>query len=398
MSDLIWSAYGFEIDGDKIWFVPYWYNFLCCYSLKNKKFERIEFIPEDNGIELSYANLVKVNDNIILIPDNASHICIYNICERSFWTKRLKGIEDEIDKFYAYGLWEDSIFFFAGKYPLILKLNLKKKEIKYIDDWKEKINTEGGILCFQFDYYVEKQKVYLLSAITNQIMIFDMESESVQVKNVGESTEIYSTIECFGKNTFLLTDQSGNCILTNLDNAKYEKIENIIEGFVAHRFLKERVCFSDSVRYGKWVYLIPGQANKILKFSIENKVIEEASIDNILNKEKIIDSAWQGGIFSMVQERNGWLYGFHVLKGVFFRINLETEQTEYYPIFLKELKKEELLDLLSDRLSKRCVVESDAAYASLKMLMELIQESKHGEILNPKKSIVGKRIFNALNI
>lgn len=387
LTNLVWATYGFVLDDDKIWFASYWNNVLCCYSLKEKRVERAEIIPEDDEVELSFSNLVKVGNEIVIIPANALNIYIYDIEERKFSKIELGEGNVGFNKFFGYGLWKENIFLFPGKCTEILKINLITKKISHIKEWNKKIETDGEIVCFQFDHYVCGEKVYLLSAVTNKVLIFNMATEEEEIISVGEKNKIYSTITYLDIDKFLLTDEEGNCILLNLKDSSFEIIKNTVEGFISHKYDTKRACMSDGVKWENCVYLFPAQANKILKLSLIDNTLSEV----VLNCD-IPSMSWKGESFSLFERQRNYIYGFWIDKRILISMNLETEEVEYIPIEVDSLNEKQLLDTLFQRLKKGSVQESVAPFATLEMIIKCLENKNFGtnEI---KEIIIGKEIY-----
>ena len=186
MKDLVWAAYGFDIKGENIWFCSYWDNFLCCYSLAEKRVIRIEEIPEHGKQrEFLFSNVAIVDTNLIaLIPSNAASLFLYNIENRSFMEFPVDIPEGIHNKFCGYAKYNDYLYIFPVNCDVIIRLNLKSKEIHRISDWNNEIETTGSIMAFQMKNCICGENIFLISAVSNKIMRFRMSDFSDYAKSV----------------------------------------------------------------------------------------------------------------------------------------------------------------------------------------------------------------------
>lgn len=391
MKDLIWTSLHFGLDKGKVWFVPYWHNLLCCYSLETHMLERIEVIPDENDASLLFDNMVIIGEEIILIPANSTYVFFYNMESRVFSKITLPEQVTGYNKFCACGIWKKNLFLFPGRYPMIMKINLETRESAYITDWSSKIETEGEITCFQFNYLVLNEKVYLVSSLTNKIMIYDMEKESEEIIELGDKTDIFSTITYLENDTFLLTDEKGNCNIADFKNRAMTKYENDIPEFVTHRFEARRACFSDALKYREFVYVFPAQANKVFKFSLIDHSFKEMCWENEYEAKR-----WDGERYSLFQRDKDVIYGFDALKGVLLEIDLEHEKVCCEPISLENIDDSKIFNIIEDKHKRQAVIrETSESYMGLRNLMMYIQ-AENSALDYSQKSSVGKTIYQEI--
>lgn len=400
MKDLVWAAYGFDIKGENIWFCSYWDNFLCCYSLAEKRVIRIEEIPEHGKQrEFLFSNVAIVDTNLIaLIPSNAASLFLYNIENRSFMEFPVDIPEGIHNKFCGYAKYNDYLYIFPVNCDVIIRLNLKSKEIHRISDWNNEIETTGSIMAFQMKNCICGENIFLISAVSNKIMRFRMSDESYQIYKVGKSTK-YCTMTHLKDEKFLLSDDEGNCTITDLKTENYTLYENKIPNFASHRYDVDRATFIDEFIYNDKVYLIPGQANMIVEFSIGQKEIRSAhindvmvcDIENINKKNKI----WTGEKYSFMHLIENVCYGFMIAEKVFIKWNLDLNCISKYQLAF-DFNKEDFEKIMQHILEQKIVKENEAEYMSLNNYIKHCFLWEKQINYKEKQYIIGESIYHKI--
>lgn len=364
---LLWSVTGFEIDNDELWFVSYWNSFLCCYSLKEERIKIIEPVPKAQHIECAYCNIAISEDIVILIPCCANNIAFYDKKEKKFFFKEFSEKNVKFDKFFGYKIWNNNLYLFGIRYPAILKMDLSTKEIAYLTEWTNKIKTGLMSICFQTDYYIDKCKVYMLSALENQVMIFNVETEKSEILKIGEEGAVYSTITKIDKNLFLLTTQNGDCVIADIQHNSFVKTKNELSNFIPYRYDNRYSNFMDAIRHGEDIYFFPGQANKIVKYSLKDNMFEEKH----WFEDCIGDMTCKGNLFSKIKEIDDYLYGFELETNLFWKFNLQTKAIKYFEIKMEMLDENLRLQIMQKVLAEQPIKETD--YLSLEAYINVLK-------------------------
>lgn len=385
IKDCLWSL-DFAIDGACIWFVPFWYNLLCCYNVRDGKIETMMELPEANHLWALYNKIVKVDSRIILIPNNATKLCIYDTAIQNWKTFEIEESKGQQDLFCAYGIWNEVLYLFPQSYPYIVKLDLSTYKLEHM-----KMREGKGV---QKESCTVASKIYFLPRHTNHVLIYDMDDHSIIEKEVGDSKDEYFTICNVKPNQFYLSNQNGDIIVWDEVSGEITKHNNSIEDFaVDNGKVSYYGVLNNSVFDEKYVYFVPGAANKALKIDRETNEIEEMYLDNNLHnvKKELYANI---PMYSKVKFRDGQMYGFDMGDKKFFYIDCEKQQRYEYTIEMDDTwkdKADEWYDV-HGKYTNICRGEYGTYYLHLyQMLRKITRENISME--NMLKEEVGQAIY-----
>lgn len=385
--DYLWSYY-YEFDDQYVWFVPYWHNFLCCYNLHDKKMELMRELPGDSYIAGYYVNIAKVKHRIYILPASAIDILIYDIEEDCFGKIPLVDKKIRIDKFLSYYIWNDNLYVFPGSYPAILKINLHTNKVEYQEKIFEKIGFRYGHLIFQLEYFCSRNKLYFLSTENNQVIVFDLQNESVSTVEVGDKSNIYRTICGDEDGTIYLSNQQGDIVISN--GTSSVTIPNTLQNEE-----KDRVGFKCSINTDKEIYFFSEYLNQIIVLNKDRMCLEEAEWLEKEVCEGKEDELWQGSTFGMFQKTGENIYGSNIKTKQFFVIDVKEKNIVKYIIeasitekYISEIWKK------YTGIKEKVMCEFNVEYLTLNtFLNELNIEQGNTKKTSPE---VGKRIFDNL--
>lgn len=377
MKNLVWSGLGYDFDEyGNIWFVSYWNSFLCCYSIKERKLMRIEVIKDKSSQNAFLFSDVKIFGNeIVLVPANAFCIYIYDISKREFTEINIRNsIREQGNKFMSCVLFQDELYMVPYSCPSIFAINRFSKKIREVINFNGMIELEGDLSSFRYSFCTVGNSFYLVSALTNKILKFNMETERVSIYNVGDSNDRYSTITNLSKNEFAMFTQNGDCVIWNLEKESYSKFKSSFEdfGFVKTEDLRG-AAFTDSVRIGDILYAFPSLCNTGICFSIKDQSFTKVFSD-FANKYDDYMGLYDTVGFSRIKVVGNHLYGFSRKKGIFFDADLSLNNIDYHSITIP--CSNELLDgLLKDMLSEKAVLEqAEVDFLSLESLVHMVSK------------------------
>ena len=364
----VFSAYGFVIDDDSVWFVPYYYNYLCRYSLKDDRCLLCKRIPEDVELVLSFANLLKYNNQIILIPDNANTIFIYDIDKDEFDSIELDTqVHGVIDKYYGYALKKNILYMFGAALDDIIKIDLCNKSVQHLGSWKKDFHGETRILYFQLDYLRNDNYVYLLSKNSNEILRLNLDGDTFETISIRYATEsVFSTI-CKISEGFFLTDEKGNGYIFDENFELQRKIEKSKE--YAIQSIKGRyfACFMDSVYNDNHVMAFPGSCDSVVEFDLNNLMVSASMpFDSAPQNEK-----WSGVELSMIQQIGKKIYGFRPSNMSFFTMNIERRDIVYHYFELQLTYQDKIYELKKDA-RQGIIIEGNKLEDELSIFMGLV--------------------------
>lgn len=132
MNNYVWAHESFDIYDGVVWFVPYYIDLLCGYSLIKKKIVSVVNLPELYSDEDRYLNVKAVDGNLIIIPSYSEYIHIYNIKTQKFYSHKVsKGLSAKYFQCYN----EDGVIYvlpYTSKD--MIKIELRKDDIPNFEE------------------------------------------------------------------------------------------------------------------------------------------------------------------------------------------------------------------------------------------------------------------------
>lgn len=273
------SFLGGYIDDNKIWFSNTFYNGLFYFDLTDK---RIQFVCRIESEKIKsrslFSNIVKIDDKLVLVPDQAESIVIYDIR-----TNKLKTIKldykynlycekyGKFNKFSCAIPYKNSVFIIGCRWPLIVILDLKTEKVKYITDCFEKnqdfLNLEN-ILAIE-NYAVLNDIAYVPMFACEYIMKIDLKNNKVFWVKIENDQQGFSGIALDGDNFWLSPSGYSSIVCWNEKNGKIRKYE-IDYSKYAQVDRTYRNCIVAETK----ILFLPDQ--------IENLVIIDKEQDNII--------------------------------------------------------------------------------------------------------------------
>ena len=373
----VWS-YGVAMEGDLIWFVPYWHNLLCCYSLRNQKMEYQIEIPQEDAVEGLYHNLVKAGNDIVLIPGSASQICVFDTERRIFRTYPLPAMEVRMNKFLNSAVYGDKVYLFPLCAPLVLCVDLKNDRVRYMDDWAKNCSyaVGGNILgrqCYQYGHMA-----YLLLASDNGFMECDLAAESIRIVHCGEQEERYIAICRMTDEKLWLMNQKGeSCICKRAQTGSETAV--ILEADSSGREWTDQEPSVICAIYDRdTTYFFPGQGIRMFGLGADHRFVERKKFYQNFEDYKESGDYKAGTAVSVLEQDGDYAFGFHTVEQYFFALNLQTETMKKYDIALDGLPMDytkKCLEKQKDWL-KGAFPEMEIAYLRLSYFLRMVQSGQ----------------------
>ena len=149
--------------GDKIFFSAACMDAICMLDIRNRQSHILCRINQKNPFAyVQYKKTVCVNDEIWFFPVFSEEIAIYDLNKVSFlkFNKSWNGNYNEkisyIDMFSSIVPVGDYIYACGFGVPVIMKIDIRTKEIKYINDWVKEVDSRilnGDVCGFIGDVY-----------------------------------------------------------------------------------------------------------------------------------------------------------------------------------------------------------------------------------------------------
>lgn len=341
--DYIWTHGGFAIDGDCVWFVPYWENILCRYNMNTHKTEKTILFPNIKKLAAGVFNVIKRGNYVVSVPAFEQDLYIYNDKEGIMKQYELKRGSYVLERFYCCTNWGDSIYMFPVSYDSILKIELGKDQISDIV-----IPDIKGRTFVNFEQI--KSKVYLVDK-TNTILVFDMKSETGQLLKWGEKNRTYMTIRAVGDNKFALTDEEGYLFFYDEGEDEEYRFE-----YGCETMIKDTLVIKDTL------YLFPFALHKpVVKINLHSYEIEKLYFSENKNYRQ-----WLPIAFSIPKVQNDKIYVMHTNQRCLYVLDNEGKQLEHMYMEMGELDNETKDSLYRVAQREGLLNENDAPYATLK--------------------------------
>ncbi len=370
-----WTAYGSALDGDVLWYVNYRGTLLCCYSVKEKKMKKVEVIPyKGKRSQLLYSNVLKTGNWLILIPANAFEVCLYDVETGAFKKLYLNIPTDSFNTFCGAAVWNDYVYLFPYNYRYIVKLNLKEKQTEQVCDVQGLVRTELDRMIFQYACVQKEQTVFFLSAVENKILCFDMDAESVMVKEVGEADAVFSTLTLMDDGRFVSIDQRGRIYIISEDLISWEICDCATEIGLDKEMEGNTKPYADCICMDNKIFFFPTAIDALLEYQIDKKSVRRIAIHEE-EKTDYQEAMWAENIrFSLLHIWNNQICGFYTKTGKFFLFHPDDDQMKFYEAdsYLGEIESGRIMKQM---MRQGAVLESNHSYDSLTRFLNVLLES-----------------------
>lgn len=240
-------------------------------------------------------------------------------------TKQLRFIkiqyEDNIycaNKFYSAHRFGDYLFFFPGKYPYIVRLNVLNDEIVRFPIDTNQLNTGSNELLFSESIYCFNNKVYLGAWNTGIIVSFDLISGQIEYYKTDVNDGIRSL--CGYKDIIIAADAKGYIYI--LDTLKGStKVKRIL--------CEQGKCFRKSiVKNGKAFFLSEDDGEYyVIDIETMNYHMGKIKTDKIISEE---------GPYGKLYDENGYIYILDTKKKRIILLDDEFKIIGYSEILIKK--------------------------------------------------------------
>ncbi len=329
-----WAPFGWYYDcgNETIWFVDYWSNLLCEYSLSDKSYKSLTAISSKtyNDQSCLYSDIKRIGDNLLLSPCNADNPVLYNISRKEFQTISIDGFLSGFNRYGLLELYNDSVYMFPYAENNICKIDLRTNMCCCVGlkITKNKIK-DGDISLFQMQHSRKGNIVVFLSALSNEVYIFDMENENIKTIRVGDISDIFNTVVSLEDGNYLLSLQNGNFYIVDLINNRIVDRINDQSGIITETNEDERgPLYMDSVLHKRIVWNFPYQAKYIKGIDVES--LEIKTIDLSPYRMEDYNERWQVAGFSMIEKTNSGFVGFWNRKGKLFVMSEDGKKIWFY--------------------------------------------------------------------
>lgn len=270
------------IEKDYGYFFSYERNGLFKVDLKKWEIELLTTFEEyPISSERLYANIVKLEDWLILIPMQADKFAAYNL--NSFEKKYLavpeiKGKYKKSAKFLSAFVFEQKVFIIGHSFPGIVKIDLNDWNSELLIDLSEKY---GGIDETKDAFRYCKllgNNIYAVSAYDDDVLIFDLCSEKSAFKTINCKTQGFATwFKC--ENYYVFVSQYEKVLVRyDCETGSVQEISIPDKSAVCEC---TNLMYSNSLEYNEFEIIIPLGNEQIVVFNRLSEKMTFVCIDEI---------------------------------------------------------------------------------------------------------------------
>ena len=212
------TPYGFLEDEETLWITLSDRNTLICI---NKNTDEIEdmFIECGYITDLeAYRRIVKVGDELLLVPCNSDYYVIYDLKKKTFCYEQIRDFAKPSNEEYLTKVRfttaianRSKAYMFGGFYPAVVKYDYKSKEFCYYTDWIEEIDsmTVKGDACGHFgkDCMIQDDTIIVPVACTNGILLWNTKNDTYRTMFFDDGFRGYYSIAACNKKSIWLSSR-----------------------------------------------------------------------------------------------------------------------------------------------------------------------------------------------
>lgn len=402
--DILRHVVGGVLDNDNMWLITDALGCLFRYSLSRTELELEAVFPEPlQSVRGAFEQMVKLENEIYLIPRMAKDIYCYHLLEKKFQKLNIPFEGFLADKKMR-AVVQGKYIYCINRFPdVVIKIDSVTKEVKMF--WEDiKQYTKGGSESIVYRMYKEPclyQGEVIWPNYSNTLTVFSTEKEKFytitleerpcgrieRFSNVfGEMLEDWIVgITAFGDTLWLFSFEgkifqyhNGTRRIENqlLDNYVRYVDDDRIRGYIIY----------DIVALNKGLWIIPSYKNKCIKYcGLEQ--YEEAFTDYAEN--------WKGNRRSYCKILNGtniWLYSYY--ESCFYVLNTEDDSVSKQTIYISYAK----LSKGNTEFERMLVKDENYCFDDLEYLYKkLLAEDKETETQKKATSdTIGRQIYQAM--
>jgi len=378
LNNLLWSAYGYHIDEEKLWFVNYLENLLCCYSIKEGKLLLLENIPyTGKRAEVLYSDIVEKDGKLILIPSNVFDIAVYDKKSRKFEMVQIDASPQEYNLFSRGVLYGNYVYLVPYKYKKMLRFNLKNYEIEEVAEFE--IETNGEEMTFSYSSYSDERWIYFALQGKNIILFFDMKNNEYHMIEIGDIEDRFSALCVIDEKHLAIINQFGQVLILDTNTFEWEKKGEKYEFLKLQQHIEVSTLenrFSDCIKIENKIIFFPALASSVIEYSISEKTTKQIKWEDEILIDFSDRMTWNSVKFSYIKRANGnVIYGFYMKNRSFFIYDYLNENIKYIqiPIFFQE---DEAINFIKSEMECNKLITENDTYLTLDIFLKMLQGVK----------------------
>ncbi len=223
---------GFSVaeENEKVWFVCLKTNSLYEFDKAQGHVRRLtRFTDEPSDKQYLYMTIVKIGNLLVMGSAMAEfRVAFYDLaCDRLEYLELLpikgggsfnykKGCD--FIKCYAH---EENVYLFGFKYPAIVKVNVKTREVTYLTAWvdevKKKVKRQNASDRYLADYVVIGDFVWILCIYADVVLRLDLRTDEVEIIDIRTDLDMHCGI-CYDGSFWVAGNNENSNKLLRYDN------------------------------------------------------------------------------------------------------------------------------------------------------------------------------------
>ncbi|EOS80735.1 hypothetical protein C817_01342 [Dorea sp. 5-2] len=285
-------------------------------------------------------NILIYQDFCFLIPFwNNTNLFIYD-CKRSLWKKVPLIILHEIERSvrgekipgYYYGacMYHDQLFMLPFGCRHLIKYNILTGEVSDCADFGNTLIKED-IVLFHKHEWINTTCIALSCLYSNHIVLFNLETNEMDIKTVGCDDYRFSTIIKYGEIFWIVVKNKLIFLQWNPDTGYVKEFKAFPRGCM---IVNDRHCFDESniYLYSDALYCFPAACNMAVKFDLKQEIAVEIQSLTYYCQDLRLDreqSTFDGGV------RDGEKVYLHYQLDKILEFDLRTESVQEYDRILR---------------------------------------------------------------
>ena len=190
--------------------------------------------------------IINHEGTLYFLPMNSRFLNIYKIKEKDWSSIEIKPVDNCYwDRFFSGVLYKDKVHMIGSIYPAIVTYDLKKLKMSTIaselyNSMKNK-KVEFDDCYIRRDFAIIEEKLYAVSCVSNQLLIYDLNNQNAMLHSIGEEGLRFSGIAFDGR-AFWITAR---------DKVEFYRWEAHTGEFKTYRIkeMQEKTCYLGGAVY-----------------------------------------------------------------------------------------------------------------------------------------------------
>lgn len=327
-----------------LWFVTSKLQLLCKLDLMSQTIETVIPLPEVSSRQGErYSQIVHDQGKLYFTPHCADALCVYDIAEGNF--KKYYFADEYVN--LAFGdayMYGHELYLVPKDYPAVVSFDTQACCFSYYREGVEKLlrfmETDKGDTLFIWGRGCKGAELYLVTAWSNYIFTFNMDSHTYQIDEMG-------MVGCSIQ--WMVSDDRYYWFLLRED-AKVVRMDHSTKELTEYtEFPKDlktgNFSFLFILDFGKDLFLIPYQANHICRLDKETGVISKAGFHLPYSEDGYASEYYEaGGIRYRAAQKisDEEMALFSGYDDSFVMININSGECKILPLRIKDSIKREL--------------------------------------------------------